>query len=202
MRCWIMEHVVGKVKKYEREYSRKLKSGRSKTYKTEQYVITISKDDNIFEDGEQVVILSEKFKNSLINFDKDKTTFESDIIQLRSTNQKLSTTIEDQKSIIEDQENQITDFKAKNQALNDLNKELELFREYKDKYEHIDKEYKEALKKSEENASNLATAMGIIGLQREAITSFKERGFIGRLLNKLPESYLKLKDSEKDIEDL
>lgn len=194
MRCWIMEHVVGKVKKYEREYSRKLKSGRSKTYKTEQYVITISKDDNIFEDGEQVVILSEKFKNSLINFDKDKTTFEADIIQLRSTNQKLFTTIDDQKSIIEDQGNQITNLTNENQILTVKTKELESLKndERLERFDKLQDDHDRLRNKHDHLQERLRVALEEINDQQKVISDLSNRGFMDYIFGRLPESYKQL----------
>lgn len=47
----------GTVKKYSREYSRTLKNGEKKTYRTEQIQITIPKGEDIFEDREEVLII-------------------------------------------------------------------------------------------------------------------------------------------------
>lgn len=52
-----MKKVNGVVKKYSREYSRTLKDGSRKKYKTEQVQITIPKQENIFENKEEVAIL-------------------------------------------------------------------------------------------------------------------------------------------------
>ena len=58
-----MKKVNGVVKKYSREYSRTLKDGSKKKYKTEQVQITIPKQENIFDNKEEVVILSiDEFK--------------------------------------------------------------------------------------------------------------------------------------------
>lgn len=52
----------GTVKKYSREYVRTLKDGRKKKYKTEQIQVTIPKQEDIYTNGEEVLIipLSEK----------------------------------------------------------------------------------------------------------------------------------------------
>ena len=42
----------GTVKKYTRKYTRTLKNGTKKKYKTEQIQITVSKQDDIYENGE------------------------------------------------------------------------------------------------------------------------------------------------------
>ena len=52
-----MKQSKGVVKKYSREYTRTLKSGKKKKYKTEQVQITIPKQDNVFENNEDVLIL-------------------------------------------------------------------------------------------------------------------------------------------------
>lgn len=53
-----MDFVKGIVKKYFRSYNRTLKDGTKKTYKTEQVQVTIPKSDNVFDDKEEVFILS------------------------------------------------------------------------------------------------------------------------------------------------
>ena len=53
-----MDFVKGVVKKYFRSYNRTLKDGTKKTYKTEQVQVTVSKSDNIFDDKEEVFIIS------------------------------------------------------------------------------------------------------------------------------------------------
>jgi archaellum component FlaC len=53
-----MEYAEGIVKKYIRQYSRKLKNGTKKTYKTEQFQITLSKKNDVFQDDEEVVVIN------------------------------------------------------------------------------------------------------------------------------------------------
>ncbi len=52
-----MEFANGTVKKYSREYTRTLKNGKKKKYKTEQVQVTVPKAENIFEDTEEVILL-------------------------------------------------------------------------------------------------------------------------------------------------
>ena len=52
-----MEFANGTVKKYSREYTRTLKNGKKKKYKTEQVQVTVPKAENIFEDAEDVILL-------------------------------------------------------------------------------------------------------------------------------------------------
>ena len=52
-----MKYGKGIVKKYSREYSRTLKNGEKKKYKTEQIQITISKSEDIYENKEEVLVI-------------------------------------------------------------------------------------------------------------------------------------------------
>ena len=65
-----MDFVKGIVKKYYRSYNRTLKDGTKKTYKTEQVQVTVSKSDNIFEDKEEVFILSSAQAEELNDLDE------------------------------------------------------------------------------------------------------------------------------------
>jgi predicted RNase H-like nuclease (RuvC/YqgF family) len=103
-----MEHVTGKVKKYSREYTRTLKDGKKKKYQTEQVQITIPKQQNIFEDDEEVLI----FHNS----DNDFVESQEDItIALELHNFLLK---EETKKLNED-------LKVKNSIISQLNEEIE-----------------------------------------------------------------------------
>ncbi|MDO5850482.1 MAG: hypothetical protein Q4P14_04635, partial [Methanobacteriaceae archaeon] len=65
-----MDFANGTVKKYSREYTRTLKNGKKKKYKTEQVQVTVPKAENIFEDAEEVIILrKEDFENLDVNED-------------------------------------------------------------------------------------------------------------------------------------
>lgn len=52
-----MKFGKGKVKKYSREYNRTLKNGEKKKYTTEQIQITIPKNEDIYNNGEEVLII-------------------------------------------------------------------------------------------------------------------------------------------------
>ncbi len=65
-----MDLVKGIVKKYFRSYNRTLKDGTKKTYKTEQVQVTVSKSDNIFEDKEEVFIISANQAEELNDLDE------------------------------------------------------------------------------------------------------------------------------------
>ncbi|MGL4669548.1 MAG: hypothetical protein ACRCVG_02970, partial [Methanobacteriaceae archaeon] len=65
-----MDYTEGIVKRYKRQYTRTLKDGSKKQYTTEQSQVTISKNDNIFENGEKVLVLKEEHKEDLDNTNK------------------------------------------------------------------------------------------------------------------------------------
>ena len=52
----IQDYVKGKIRIYQRNIKRKLKNGSSKTYTTEQYQVTLDKN-NMFEDGQSVGVM-------------------------------------------------------------------------------------------------------------------------------------------------
>lgn len=60
-----MKFSKGTVKKYSREYSRTLKNGKKKKYKTEQIQITVPKQEDIFFNEEEVLIIPESEKETI-----------------------------------------------------------------------------------------------------------------------------------------
>ena len=52
-----MKYGNGIVKKYSREYNRTLKNGERKKYTTEQIQITVPKNEDIYENKEEVLII-------------------------------------------------------------------------------------------------------------------------------------------------
>ena len=85
-----MDFVKGIVKKYYRSYNRTLKDGTKKTYKTEQVQVTVSKSDNIFEDKEEVFIISADQAEEFNEFDELKSALELFNIMLLEENKKLT----------------------------------------------------------------------------------------------------------------
>ena len=159
-----MNYIKGVVKKYYREYNRTLKDGTKKTYKTEQVQVTIPKNENIFEDKEEVLILSkEEAKtfddvdetiaayevfNSILNSEKAELSSEllqkdEKIAELEGRIDELSSQVEDKNSAISDLTDQLS---QKESIGNDLNDELDghikiiedLKAEIRDKDETID----------------------------------------------------------------
>lgn len=101
-----MDYATGKVKKYSREYTRTLKDGTKKKYKTEQVQITIPKQENIFEDEEEVLILH---NNSLDDIDSNNEMFAA----LEFQNYLLKEDIADSTQKIEDKDNEISELSEK-----------------------------------------------------------------------------------------
>ncbi|MBQ6138093.1 MAG: hypothetical protein IJI80_00255 [Methanobrevibacter sp.] len=85
-----MDFVKGIVKKYFRSYNRTLKDGTKKTYKTEQVQVTVSKSDNIFEDKEEVFIISADQAEEFNEFDELKSALELFNSMLLEDNKKLT----------------------------------------------------------------------------------------------------------------
>ena len=85
-----MDLVKGIVKKYYRSYNRTLKDGTKKTYQTEQVQVTVSKSDNIFEDQEEVFILSASKAQEFIELEEMNAALELFNAKLSSDNDKLN----------------------------------------------------------------------------------------------------------------
>ncbi|MBR4447207.1 phosphoserine phosphatase [Methanobrevibacter sp.] len=61
----------GIVRKYSREYNRTLKNGETKKYTTEQIQITVSKNEDIYENKEKVLIIPNSEINEFINREEE-----------------------------------------------------------------------------------------------------------------------------------
>lgn len=97
-----MDFVKGIVKKYFRSYNRTLKDGTKKTYKTEQVQVTISKSDNIFDDKEEVCIISNSQANEMAESQDMISALELFNAMLSEENRKLSDSLkETQKDLFE-----------------------------------------------------------------------------------------------------
>lgn len=127
-----MDFVKGVVKKYFRSYNRTLKDGTKKTYKTEQIQVTIPKSDNIFEDKEEVIILSssqaEEIEDSIEMqraLELFNTMVEDDNQQLEDELNKLKEELEINNSKIDDYNSKIKDLKLELEEYNKKNHFLE-----------------------------------------------------------------------------
>ena len=85
-----MEFANGTVKKYSREYSRTLKNGKKKKYKTEQVQVTVPKAENIFEDAEDVILLRKEDFVAIEDNDELITALELCNVLLSEKNHVLS----------------------------------------------------------------------------------------------------------------
>ena len=66
-----MKYGKGIVKKYSREYNRTLKSGERKKYTTEQIQITVPKNEDIYENNEEVLIIPHAEIEEFINKEEE-----------------------------------------------------------------------------------------------------------------------------------
>ncbi|MCQ2738104.1 MAG: hypothetical protein MJ224_05810, partial [archaeon] len=96
-----MDFANGTVKKYSREYTRTLKNGKKKKYKTEQVQVTVPKAENIFEDAEEVIILRKEDFNSLEN-NVDNDEIEEIMTALELFNLILTENIQDLESELDE----------------------------------------------------------------------------------------------------
>ena len=104
-----MDYIKGVVKKYYREYNRTLKDGTKKTYKTEQVQITIPKNENIFEDKEEVLILSKEEAQTFDDVDETIAAYEVFNSILNSEKTELSDELSQRDGKISELESQIAD---------------------------------------------------------------------------------------------
>ena len=128
-----MDFVKGIVKKYYRSYNRTLKDGTKKTYKTEQVQVTVSKSDNIFEDKEEVFILSSAQAEELNELDEMISALELHNSMLVDDKKELT-----KKFTIADEDLQVVSSKLKalsekldkrEEELEESNKKLLILRE-------------------------------------------------------------------------
>ena len=118
----------GTVKKYSREYSRTLKNGEKKIYKTEQIQITIPKSEDIFQDHEDVLIIP---NSEIDNFNK-----------INGMSQDLTYVNDEYESLKESYDNIIIKYdQLKQQNLNTKTSYAELY----EIFENLEKEYESLL---------------------------------------------------------
>ncbi len=136
----------GIVKKYSREYNRTLKNGERKKYTTEQIQITVPKNEDIYENKEEVLIIP----NSQI---KEFKSREEEIESLRIANYLYVEEVEKlEKQISENEhpsaleyEQEIEDLKTK------LNEQSDAFSKIEDKYKALHQDNIESLKLENES---------------------------------------------------
>ena len=136
----------GIVKKYSREYNRTLKSGERKKYTTEQIQITVPKNEDIYENKEEVLIIPnseiEEFKSREADIETLKIANYLHVEEVRTLEMELENI--NNSSTLEC-ENEIKELKAKIQEQNTALNEME------DKYNALHQDNLDSLK--QENAT-------------------------------------------------
>lgn len=139
----------GIVKKYSREYNRTLKNGERKKYTTEQIQITVPKNEDIYENKEEVLIIPnseiEEFKSreeeiqalKIANYlyveevnelEKQlKETDNSSTLEYENTIKELKTQLEDQNQALNEIENKYENLHQNN--INSLKEENETIKD-------------------------------------------------------------------------
>lgn len=137
----------GIVKKYSREYNRTLKNGERKKYTTEQIQITVPKNEDIYENKEEVLIIP----NSEIEEFKSR---EEEIEVLKIANYLYVEEVKKLEKLLEENNNnsstleyekQIEELKAK------INEQNAALSEMESKYENLHQDNLDSLKKENES---------------------------------------------------
>ena len=136
----------GIVKKYSREYNRTLKNGERKKYTTEQIQITVPKNEDIYENKEEVIIIPnseiEEFKGREEEIEVLKIANYLYVEEVKKLEDKLENT--DFASTLEF-EKEISELKAEIERKNDALTEME------NKYENLHQDNIDSLKKENES---------------------------------------------------
>ena len=136
----------GIVKKYSREYNRTLKNGERKKYTTEQIQITVPKNEDIYENKEEVIIIPnseiEEFKGREEEIEVLKIANYLYVEEVKKLEDKLENT--DFASTLEF-EKEISELKAEIERKNDALTEME------NKYENLHQDNINSLKKENES---------------------------------------------------
>lgn len=107
-----MDYKEGTVKKYKRQYTRTLKDGSKKQYTTEQSQVTLSKPHDVFENGENVLVLKDSHRAELDEFNKvmdDLKTakisnISSENVESEDSNNNINSNISNKNSAVNDNE--------------------------------------------------------------------------------------------------
>lgn len=169
-----MEFVKGTVKKYSREYTRTLKDGKKKKYKTEQVQITVPKAENIFDDSEEVIILHQDDFNNIEDSDEIIAALELFNILLSEDNQLLESKLSKNEEIIEefnkiknsstkeDLELLKSKLESNDVLINDLKEKINYFEEEVESKEKLISNLKEELSSLNNKLDNLPTEIELI----------------------------------------
>ena len=137
----VMKFGKGIVKKYSREYNRTLKDGSRKKYTTEQIQITVPKNEDIYDNGENVLIIP---NNEIQNFKDMQEENESlkiaNYLHVEEVQQLRSQLDERITNSASDYEREIAKLKA----------EIDSLKEIEDEYNNMKQSNIESLKKENE----------------------------------------------------
>ncbi|MBM4241020.1 MAG: hypothetical protein FJ150_05100 [Euryarchaeota archaeon] len=176
-----MKYIRGKVKHIKREYQKRLKSGKTKIYTSEQFIINLPKDTN-FQDNENVAVIPLKTFNYMEKTIEDVEKKYNDMYQ---DNENLRRKIDKQKNIIYNLKTKIRDLESMKlvERLEKYEKLLTDYKELQNKHEHLQGQ----LNKSENE---------ILHLQR-IIKQLESVSLLDRLLNRAPPDIKKLEEIKK-----
>ena len=136
----------GIVKKYSREYNRTLKNGERKKYTTEQIQITVPKNEDIYQNKEEVLIIPnseiEEFKSREEEIENLKIANYLYVEEVNALERQLE---ENNSAPTLEFENEIEELKAEIDAKNDALSEI------KSKYETLHSDTIDVLKKENED---------------------------------------------------
>ena len=195
-----MDYIKGVVKKYYREYNRTLKDGTKKTYKTEQVQITIPKNENIFEDKEEVLILSKEEAQTFDDVDETIAAYEVFNSILNSEKTELSDELSQRDGKISELESQIADLTSqlddKDSTVFDLTDQLSKKESIgNDLYEELDSQ----LRTIEELKAELREKDEAID---ELSRNLEDKDmFISSLNKKIDNKDFTISDLNKDLDD-
>lgn len=136
----------GIVKKYSREYNRTLKNGQRKKYTTEQIQITVPKNEDIYENQEEVLIIPnaeiEAFKSREEEIETLKVANYLYVEEVKKLERQLEENDNDQSAL--EYENEIEELKEKIKTQNDALNEIE------GKYQNLHQESIDQLRQENE----------------------------------------------------
>lgn len=136
----------GIVKKYSREYNRTLKNGQRKKYTTEQIQITVPKNEDIYENQEEVLIIPnaeiEAFKSREEEIETLRVANYLYVEEVKKLERQLEENDNDQSAL--EYENEIEELKEKIKTQNDALNEIE------GKYQNLHQESIDQLRQENE----------------------------------------------------
>ena len=140
-----MKFGKGIVKKYSREYNRTLKSGETKKYTTEQIQITVHKNDDIYENKEEVLIIPNSEIEYFINMEEENDSLKvANYLYVEEVKELEKILAENNNASASEYEQIIKELKAKidekNAALDEIEK----------KYDSLHQDNIDSLKKENE----------------------------------------------------